>query len=231
MDLAGKEKPLLALLLLIILLIACNFAFVFSSGWSRLGWQVFGFGGLLGICWIAGLSFADIGLSKSHIGSGLTYGLMAISVVLAGFLIAYFVDPNLFRDNRYHNSLPAALYSALFILPLKIVIFEELAFRGIMPALLKGLGVELVTVIIVSSLLFGLWHILSAPKSDALSVIHSSNWMTLVGVFVITSAGGAVFYLLRYHSDSLISSILAHWFINGFAIVLASYSWMHQSLK
>lgn len=231
MDLSGKEKTLLSLALLIALLIVCNFAFVFSDGWSRLGWQVFGFGGLLGVCWLAGLSFADIGLSRSHIGSGLKYGLLAIGVVLVGFLIAYLVAPALFQDNRYNNSLPVALYSSLFILPLKIVIFEELAFRGILPALLKGVGAELVTLIIVSSLLFGLWHILSAPRGDSLSVAHFSSWTTLAGVFVITSVGGAVFYLLRYQSDSLISSILAHWFINGFAIVLSSYSWMHHSLK
>lgn len=228
MEMVGKERTILCLALLIVLLIICNFAFVFSNGWSRLGWQVFSFGGLFLVCRLAGLSLADVGLSKSQIGSGLKYGLIAIGIIAMVFAIIYFVDQNVFRDKRYDHALSTALYSALLLVPLKTVIFEELAFRGIMPALVKGIGANLLIIVVSSSLLFGLWHIASAPKSDALSVGHYSNWLIVAAIFMATSAGGAILYFLRYQSDSLIASMLVHWFVNGFAIVLASLSWLHR---
>lgn len=229
MDIAGKERLLLSFGLLIVLLVICNFAFVFSNGWSRLGWQLFSFGGLFAVYRLAGLNLADIGLSKSHLGSGLKLGLLSVFVIAVSFTILYLINQKIFGDSRYHQPLSTAFYSALLLVPLKTVIFEELVFRGIMPALLKGFGINLIYIAIVSSLIFGLWHLTSAPKSDAVSIAHFSNWMIVLGVFIATSTGGAILYLLRYYSDSLIASMIVHWFVNGFAIVLTSLSWLHRS--
>jgi membrane protease YdiL (CAAX protease family) len=220
------DRTFLSLALLVVILIVSNLAFAYSNGWSRLGWQLFGYGGLLLVFKLAGLSLADIGLSKARLGSGLKYGLITVAIILVVLLTTYLVKQNVFHDDRYHQSLRAALSSALLFVPLKTVIFEELAFRGIMPALLKNFGSGQWTIMLVSAILFGLWHITTAPKTGDISIANFSNYLILGTVFLTTCLGGVVFYLLRYHSDSLLASILVHWCINGSSIVLSALSWV-----
>ncbi|HVO86214.1 MAG TPA: CPBP family intramembrane glutamic endopeptidase [Candidatus Binatia bacterium] len=207
------------------MLVVCNLAFARSSGWARWGWQLFGFGGLFFVYRIGGLSLGDIGLSRSRIGIGLKYALVAIAVSFVALVIAYFINQSLFRDTRYNQALGPALLASLFILPLKVVIFEELVFRGVMPALLKDLGSRPWVILVVSSILFGLWHISTTPKSGNITAGHYSNLLIVGAIFMVTSAAGAALYLLRYQSDSLVPAIAVHWFINGAAIVLASLAW------
>jgi membrane protease YdiL (CAAX protease family) len=227
-DFVLKDKVALALALLVVLLIVCNFAFVRSSGWTRWGWQLLSFGGLFAVYKIAGLSLSDIGLSRSRLGSGFKYALAAIAIIAIIFLLIYFINQNIFRDPRYNQGLKVALNSALFILPIQTVLFEELAFRGLMPSLIKGLNGSLVITVIVSALLFGLWHIASAPKGELLGNQHVPNLLVITLIFLATSVGGAVLYLLRYKSGSLVTPIAVHWFVNGLAMVLASLSWTHR---
>jgi membrane protease YdiL (CAAX protease family) len=143
-------------------------------------------------------------------------------------LIVFVVQQEAFKDSRYSQSLRTAMVASFFIVPLKVVLFEELAFRGIMPALLKDLGSKPWLILIVSSVLFGLWHILTAPKTGDLAIGHYPNLLIVFGVFLATCAGGALLYFLREHSGSLVPAILVHWFINGSAIVLAAISWSHR---
>jgi membrane protease YdiL (CAAX protease family) len=220
-----RDRTVTSLVLLLSLLVVCNFGFAFSDGWSRWGWQAFAFVGLFFVYRYAKLSLADIGLSRARVGQGLKYGLITIAVILLALIIAYLIKQNIFRDSRYHHSLSSAIGAGLFILPLKIVLFEEVAFRGIMPALLKNLGSKTWVVFVVTSGLFALWHILTAPKSSNVSVGHYSNLLILGAVFVTTFLGGIIFYYLRYKSDSLVAPIMVHWLINGSAIVLAALSW------
>lgn len=228
MDAASKGRPVLALALLLVLLIVCNFAFVRSDGWLRWGWQALSFGGLFAVYKIAGLSLNDIGLSRARLGSGLKYAIVSIALITVVFLLIYFLKQSVFRDPRYDQSINAAFVSALFILPVQTVLFEELAFRGIMPTLIKGQGGSLIVTVLVSALLFGLWHIASAPKGELLGNQHISNLAIISLIFLATSVGGAVLYLLRYKSGSLVAPIAVHWFVNGLAIVLSSLSWMHH---
>jgi membrane protease YdiL (CAAX protease family) len=223
---AFSDRTLLSLALLLAILVVSNLAFVHSHGWSRLGWQVFGYGGLLLVFKVAGLSPADVGLSKARLGSGLKYGLLAVAIILAVLLVTFLVKQSVFHDDRYHQGLRAALSTALVFVPLKTVIFEEFAFRGILPALLKDLGTKQWAILVVSAVLFGLWHITTAPKGSNVSIGNFSNYFILGTVFLTTFLGGAVFYWLRYHSDSLLASIIVHWCINGTSIVLAALSWV-----
>lgn len=224
-----KDRLLLSLGLLIALLIICNFAFARSNGWLRWSWQAFSFGGLFAVYKIAGLNLDDIGLSRSRLGSGIRYAAVAIAIIAVVFLAIYLINQNIFRDPRYKQHLNVALTSAFLILPLQTVLFEELAFRGLMPSLVKSLGGSLVITILVSALVFGLWHIATAPKGQLLGNPHVANLLVVSLVFLATSAGGAALYWLRYKSGSLVAPIAVHWFVNGLAIVLASLSWAHRA--
>lgn len=225
MNVALRDKTMLSLAMLLVILVVCNLAFARSNGWLRWSWQLFGFGSLLLVYKIGGLSLSDIGLSRSRIAPGLKYALVAIALILVALIIVFLLKQSVFKDNRYNQGLWAALSAGLFIVPLKVVLFEELAFRGIMPALLKDLGSKPWIILVVSSVLFGLWHILTAPKTSNLSVGNDSNLLIVNVVFVATCVGGAALYWLRQQSGSLVAPILVHWFINGAVIVLAALSW------
>lgn len=224
-----KEKAFLYLGLLLILLVVCNLAFVYSKGWTRWTWQLVSFGGLFAVYRFSGLSLADIGLDRTRIGTGFKYGIISIAIIFVVFMILFFINQNIFSDKRYDQGLHTALISALFIVPIQTVLFEEMAFRGIMPALLKNIDAAFWFSIIISSLLFGLWHILSAPKGNLIGVNSSSNLLIIGSVFAATTVAGALLYFLRYKSGSLVAPIMVHWFVNGLAIVLSSITWLHRS--
>jgi membrane protease YdiL (CAAX protease family) len=213
---------------LLVLLIICNFAFVHSKDWTRWIWQLVSFGGLFAVFKFSGLGLADIGLSKLKIGAGLKYGVIAVALIFIVFMILFLINQNIFSDKRYNQGMQAALIGALIIVPIQTVLFEELAFRGLMPALLKNINAAIWFSIIISSVLFGLWHILSAPKGSLAGVSSSSNLLIIGGVFLATTAAGAFLYFLRYQSGSVIAPIMVHWFVNGFAIILTSLNWLHR---
>jgi membrane protease YdiL (CAAX protease family) len=222
---ALKDRAVLSLILLLTVLVICNLTFAFSKGWWRWGWQLLAFASLYLVYRFADLSLADIGLSRDRLGSGLKYAAVTIVLILVGLVVAYFVKHSLFHDSRYHQSLGAAITAGLFVVPLKTVLFEELAFRGIMPAILKDIGSRPWIIFLVTALLFALWHMLTIPRSNDVSVGSFSNLLIAAVTFLTTFLGGLVFYYLRDKSGSLVAPILVHWLLNGTTIVLAALSW------
>ncbi len=85
---------------------------------------------------------------------------------------------------------------------------EELVYRGIAPALLLGVAARYAgetgtpwRVVVVTGLVFGLWHGLSV--SDG---VPAFNWMPAVTPLV----GGIAYGWLRFHSGSLLPLVVAH---------------------
>ena len=70
----------------------------------------------------------------------------------------------LFLDGRAAGPLGAALFAALVRIPLGTAVLEEVAFRGVLPGLVGG-GWWRAT--LVSSGLFGLWHVLPSTAMSA----------------------------------------------------------------
>jgi len=215
------QKLYISLALLITLLILCNQIFPSSTGWSRLFWSTVGYVGLYAIYRLANLTLDDIGLKYSNIKNGLKYAGLLCLIIFTGLLIAFLIDRSAFRDTRYHHNLPTVIYASFVLLPLKTVIFEELAFRGLLLALLLKLKNNRYFAVILSSLMFGLWHVRSA---DAGNLILPSLLST-VFVVTITTVAGIIFCELRLRSKSLIAPITLHWFINAAATLFAAISW------
>ena len=219
-----KYKPVA---LLALILLAGNLTFASSAGWARAVWQILGFAGLAAIYYFSRLKTSDIGLGRKNFVSGLKYSAWIILGIFAAMLLVFAVDPGAYKDPRYHHELSTALYSSLLILPLKTVIFEELAFRGI----LLGLLLKRTTrswAIGVSSLMFGLWHVSSATNMHQVSFLGHRALPSIVIVIptvLITALAGVFFCELRLRSKSLVAPIAVHWFINGAAIVFAALSW------
>ncbi len=205
-----------------------NIAFILSNGWARLLWSSLGYLSLFAAYKIEGLSLDSIGLGKGTTKPALKYILGIMTLIVFVMLVAFFVNDAAFKDARYNQSFAMALFASLVLLPLKTVLFEEIAFRGILPALFLRFKHHRMYATVVSSLLFGLWHVFLATKMGNYLLGGSlviPNPFVVLGIFVATSVAGYIFCELRWRSGSLLTPIAAHWTINGFAMILASFAW------
>ncbi len=115
------------------------------------------------------------------------------------------------------------------MVPLATVVFEEVAFRGVLWGLFEvAHGALWATV--VSALLFGLWHVLPAvdgarQNSPTARVARADLLRQVAGTIVFTALAGLVFGVLRDRSGSLLAPGLLHWATNGLGIVAAALAW------
>ena len=177
-----------------------------------------------------GLTAADLGLARSTWPAGLRWGAAAAVLVVVVYVLAYVTGP-------VREALPdgegglgrAALWAVLVVIPLGTVLPEELAFRGLLLALL-GRRYGLRAAILLSSGLFGLWHVVPSlgggtANATMASVVGADAAGTVVRVVVtvvFTSLAGVVLCWLRLRSGSLVAPVLAHWTVNGLGVIVAA---------
>ncbi|MFL6130344.1 MAG: CPBP family intramembrane glutamic endopeptidase [Mycobacteriales bacterium] len=171
----------------------------------------------------AGLTAAELGLTRWR--SGLRWGAAPAAAVLLGYGAALLVARDQLASST-GRSWPDVLVAALVIVPLGTVLAEELAFRGVLWALLRrGPGVRAATA--VSSVLFGLWHVLPALGGGAANEVATGalgggpagTLARVLGTVLLTTAAGAVFCWLRVRSGSLLAPALLHWTLNGLGLL------------
>ncbi|MBW3579799.1 MAG: CPBP family intramembrane metalloprotease [Actinobacteria bacterium] len=178
---------------------------------------------LLGIARASGISWAALGLRRSSIGRGAALGVAAFLVVAFALVLAALVPATrpLFADQRVDRVTGAAVaYQALVRIPLGTVVLEEVAFRGVLLALLSR-AASTRAAVAWSSALFGFWHVV--PTVEALRanrLVPSAPAIT--AAVVATGAAGAVFCWLRLRSGSLVAPALAHVATNSVALVIAA---------
>jgi membrane protease YdiL (CAAX protease family) len=177
---------------------------------------------------IAGLDLKQLGLSKKQLRAALPWSLTVVVVIVTMLVVVYQFVPDQFADERYNLSLVNALFVSLVVLPLKTVLLEELFFRGFLYSfLLKQTSDRLAT--FGASVLFGLWH-LGTASGVSLGFLYIfglgdiATAVTTIGVVLVTSFAGYIFVELRKRSGSILTPIVAHWAINGTAILLAAHS-------
>ena len=119
----------------------------------------------------------------------------------------------LFADRRMAGvDARGTAWQVLVRIPLGTVVLEEVAFRGVLPALLSP---------VVASVLFGLWHVV--PTIKTLDVNRLPRSPALVGGAVaVTTVVGLVFCWLASVTGGLLAPALVHAAANGGAVV-ASY--------
>ncbi|MEV7526643.1 type II CAAX endopeptidase family protein [Streptomyces sp. NPDC091371] len=181
---------------------------------------------LLGVLRWAGGTWADAGLARGTLARGARWALALLGLValvyLAGALLP--VTRTLFEDRRYAGMDGGEVMLRVFVLvPVGTVLVEELAFRGVLYGLVRrARGAVWATA--VSSLLFGLWHVLPslhlATAKPALTTVFGDSALggvlAVAAAVVFTVAAGVLFCELRRRSGSLLAPMGLHWAVNAF---------------
>ena len=179
-------------------------------------------GGLAAVARASDLGADDLGLARRNWGAGLRWGGAAAAVVAAGYGIAALIPA--VRDVVTESTLSwtGTLVKALVVIPLVTVIPEEFAFRGVLWGLLRRESGRRVATV-VSSALFGLWHVLPAlgggaaneSVAGAVGDGLAGTVLRVVGTVQLTGRGGVVFCERRARSGSWLAPILVHGAITG----------------
>jgi len=152
-------------------------------------------------------------------------------VYLVGVVVP--MTRTVFLDARYHLDAPGALRSALIIIPLGTVLIEEIAFRSVLWGMLSRHSTR-GRVLVVTSVLFGLWHILpslhlaSANRAvgDAVGGVgNAATILVVVATVTFTAAGGLVAGELRRRSGSVLASVGMHWATNALGVLFGLIAW------
>ncbi len=165
------------------------------------------------------VALAGLGRSGLAIGSVAVGVAGALVVLLAVTLLA--VVPRtrrLLSDQRMAGvDARGTAWRALVRIPLGTVVLEEVAFRGVLPALVSPAG---------AAGLFGLWHIVPAAKTfDVNGVARSARarrW-AVAGAVAASAMAGGVLWAIGVAAGGLLAPALVHAAVNSGATV-ASYA-------
>ena len=218
--------PLWPVIVVVIALIAFNIVNnrVAPEGHYLL-WAFGGSFGLLAMGLLAGNTWTDMGLGWDYNIRGFLWGAACVGVVTAGYLVAatFRKGRDAMHDQRVAElSGPRLMFQALVQVPFGVVLFEEIAFRAVLFSMLaRRFGV--VWAIVISSILFGLWHILPSigthEQSAALGSVvgegRRGNILAVALSVVTTTLAGVVFAFLRLLSGSVLAPMGLHWATNG----------------
>jgi len=188
-------------------------------------------GALLSIARWDGCSWEDLGLARTRLRTGLAWAGGCGLAVLAGYALVASVPalrPALIDDRAASLSGPEVAGKLLVNVPLGTVLLEEVAFRGVLYAMLaRRYGVR--RAILGSSAIFGLWHILPslhiAERNAAVQSVVADGvpgvLISVAGAVAGTAAGGVVLCELRRRSGSLLAPIGLHLALNDLGYAFA----------
>ncbi len=168
-------------------------ALVLAARWAGLTW------GELGVrrsTWRAGIRWGGTSLVVVTVGYGVALGIPALRAVLEGLRVE-------------GMSMGQLVVRAVVLIPLGTVLCEEVAFRGVLLAIASRV-LPVGSALVITSVVFGLWHIGSALRPAGAGVSPPFQGASLAGVVVVTGIGGAVFGWLRQRSGSLLAPIGLH---------------------
>jgi membrane protease YdiL (CAAX protease family) len=179
----------------------------------------------------AGLSWHDLGLSRRTLRPGLRYAVGAVLVVAVVYALgaALPLTRPAFHDVRHHPHLGTVLLTAFIVIPLGTVLFEEVAFRGVLVGLIdRRRGAAWAS--IASSVLFGLWHVLPSLRLNnanqavgtALGAGVTGQVLTVLAAVGFTALAGVLLCELRRRSGSLLAAAGLHWATNGLGLLVGA---------
>lgn len=179
----------------------------------------------------AGLSWRELGLGRADVASGVRWGGAAVLIMAVGYLVVValpFGDSAL-TDESVPSSAVEMAVKLIVVIPLRTVLLEELAFRGVLWGLLRR-RLTATSATCWSAVAFGLWHIPAglrlSESNQALDDLVGDSPLSTVAVVaaIVLSTGlaGIVFAELRRRSRSLLAPAGLHWATNSFGTVVSA---------
>ena len=175
--------------------------------------------GLVALGAAAGLTVADMGLYVRSPGAGLLAGPavpVGVIVVTVIVVVAAVVPTTrqLFADRRMAGVGPAGTaYRTAVRIPLGTVLLEEVAFRGVLIALLAAI-VPLGWAVAATCVLFGLWHLVpttAALDVNGIAIARARDRAAVLAVTVGAMAvAGALLCWLRLATGSIAAPAVVH---------------------
>jgi membrane protease YdiL (CAAX protease family) len=183
---------------------------------------------LLVLFWLTGLPWAVAGLGRDTLGRGIRWGLVAVALAAGVYAVAALVPVTraAFLDRRVERAgIRQAAYEVVVRIPLGTVVLEEVAFRGVLLGLARpsfGTG----GAVVLSCLLFGLWHVLPSSELPRLNPVAGAVFATrpawvVPAAVVATALAGAILCELVRRSESLVPAMALHWATNALGYLTA----------
>ncbi len=174
-----------------------------------------------------GFSLASMGLATGTAQRGAilgaVFGLSVGVFILSGLLFLRGAQVSTLLSSDYAINLADPWVRVLVRIPFGTVLLEEMAFRGVLLKLLRTGGAGVVKSIMLSSVVFGFWHV--GALVPILSNFSLAGLLSGIGAFAgvpVAFLGGILFAALRIQTGNLAAPMVAHWLINAsatFAVV------------
>jgi membrane protease YdiL (CAAX protease family) len=179
------------------------------------------------VVWMAlrsGIEATEITGPRSWLRRGLTAGGAAAAVVAAGIGVGTLVPfaGDLFADERVLGvGTVGLLFHTLVRIPIGTALFEEIAFRGVLPALGRRVTTPL-RANLLAAVLFGLWHVIPTTSVAAgnAGVAGLAAGIVIVAGVAGTALVGLGFSLMR-DRWGLAAPLLLHATVNSVAFAVA----------
>lgn len=182
----------------------------------------------------AGLDARAMGLGAGQAPPALRWG----GAIVAGLAVALALGVALgdalpiagrfLADRRVSGLSGGALAFAVLVrIPLATALLEEVAFRGVLYGAIERHRSALAAVI-VSSAVFGLWHIVPTLENLRLNQPGAgagTRALLVAGAVVATGIGGALLALLRIATGGVLAPWIAHAAMNSLGALAA---WLAQ---
>jgi uncharacterized protein len=174
----------------------------------------------------AGLSMAELGLDPRRLAAGARGGAALALPLAVGYGVALVVPPlrPVLLDARV-GALAASrvVVDLLLRIPVGTVVWEEMAFRGVLQGALDRL-LPAVEADLAGAGLFGLWHVaptLSAARANDPTAAVPRRGAAVAAGCAGTAAAGLLFGTLRRRSGSLLAPALLHLTANAGGLLAA----------
>lgn len=195
-------------------------------------WNLALAGGLVALARRSGCDITELGADLRHLRPSLRLGAAGAGMVAVVYgLLPFTRAGDMFRDDRVTSAgASTACRDLLIRIPLGTVLAEEVAFRGVLPALLTSSRRPPWVPGAVASLLFGLWHILPAREMGRANegvgriVGNRTGALAVVPVVGFMTLAGGVLHSLRQRSGHLAAPVAVHLATNVLGYVGARLS-------
>jgi membrane protease YdiL (CAAX protease family) len=163
----------------------------------------------------SGLTADDLGLRRDRVAAGLRGGAAPSGALAAGWILLAAVPASrpALADQRITGlTWPEVAYQVTVRIPAGTVLWEEVAFRGVLQAALLRV-LPRPAALAVTSGVFGLWHVrptVEALRINQMAVSRRATAGSVAATVAGTAAAGLLLSWLRERSGSLAAPVLLH---------------------